>query len=89
MIWYDRGRYGISAVPTLMHGRYVKGCGLAIVATLLPFICVQSHYNLLDRSPEREIMPFCGAERLGMMTYSPLAIGLLTGRFRHGVSPPA
>ena len=55
---------------------------------LAPFICVQNHYNLLDRSPERELMPFCGAEGLGIMTYSPLAVGLLTGRFRHGVSPP-
>ena len=56
---------------------------------LAPFICVQDHYNLLDRSPERELMPFCGAEGLGIMTYSPLAVGLLTGRFRHGVSPPS
>ena len=55
---------------------------------LAPFICVQNHYNLLDRSPERELMPFCGAEGLGIMTYSPLAVGLLTGRFRHGISPP-
>ena len=55
---------------------------------LAPFICVQNHYNLLDRSPERELMSFCSAEGLGIMTYSPLAVGLLTGRFRHGVSPP-
>lgn len=66
-----------------------KGLWISERRNLAPFICVQNHYNLLDRSPEREIMPFCRAEGLGMMTYSPLAIGLLTGRFRHGVAPPA
>ena len=65
-----------------------QGLWISDSRNLAPFICVQSHYNLLDRSPEREIMPFCRAEGLGMMTYSPLAVGLLTGRFRHGVSPP-
>ena len=65
-----------------------KGLWISDRRNLAPFICVQNHYNLLDRSPEREIMPFCGAEGLGMMTYSPLAIGLLTGRFRHGTPPP-
>ncbi len=64
-----------------------KGLWISDRRNLVPFICVQNHYNLLDRSPEQEIMPFCRAEGLGMMTYSPLAIGLLTGQFRHGVSP--
>ena len=65
-----------------------KGLWISDRRNLAPFICVQSHYNLLERSPEREVMPFCRAEGLGMMTYSPLAIGLLTGRFRHGAPPP-
>ena len=65
-----------------------QGLWISDRRNLTPFICVQNHYNLLDRSPERDIMPFCRAEGLGMMTYSPLAVGLLTGRFRHGVSPP-
>ena len=65
-----------------------KGLWISDCRNLVPFICVQNHYNLLDRSLEREIMPFCRTEGLGMMTYSPLAIGLLTGRFRYGVSPP-
>ena len=56
---------------------------------LTPFMCVQNPYNLLRRWPERELMPFCRAYGLGMMTFSPLAIGLLSGRFRHGAPPPA
>lgn len=54
---------------------------------LASFVCVQNYYNLLDRSLEQELIPFCREERLGMMAFSPLAIGLLTGRFRHGQPP--
>jgi aryl-alcohol dehydrogenase-like predicted oxidoreductase len=52
------------------------------------FSGVQNYYNLLDRSLEREMMPFCREEGLGIMAFSPLAVGLLTGRFRHGEPPP-
>jgi aryl-alcohol dehydrogenase-like predicted oxidoreductase len=53
-----------------------------------PFACVQNYYNLLDRSLESEMLPFCRARGLGVMAYSPLAIGLLSGRFRSGTPPP-
>jgi len=55
---------------------------------LAPFICVQDHYNLLDRRIERELVPLCRAEGLGIMTYSGVAVGLLTGHYRHGQPPP-
>ena len=65
-----------------------KALWVSDLRNLTPFICVQNYYNLLDRSLELEMMPFCRAEGLGMMTYSPVAIGLLTGRFRHSAPPP-
>ena len=58
-------------------------------AGLTPFIGVQNHYNLLRRSPERELLPFCREQELGVMTYSPLAVGLLSGRFRRDTPPPS
>ena len=51
-------------------------------------ILMQNAYNLLDRGFEREMLPFCRAERLGVMAYSPLALGLLTGFYRPGKPPP-
>ena len=57
-------------------------------AGLTPFIGVQDHYNLLRRSPERDLLPFCRQQGLGVMTYSPLAVGLLSGRFRRDTPPP-
>ncbi|MCL4507028.1 MAG: aldo/keto reductase [Chloroflexi bacterium] len=54
------------------------------------FIGIQPQYNLLNRAEvEPELMPLCRKYGLGMMTYSPLAIGLLTGLFRRGQPPPA
>lgn len=54
------------------------------------FIGIQPQYNLLNRSEvEPELMPLVRRHGLGVMTYSPLAIGLLTGRFRRGQPPPA
>src|SRR2546430_1887555 len=53
------------------------------------FIGIQPQYNLLNRQEvEPELMPLCRKHGLGMMTYSPLAIGLLTGRFRRGQPAP-
>lgn len=45
-------------------------------------------YNLLDRTPELEVLPFCREEQVGFFAYSPLAVGLLTGFYRPGRPPP-
>ena len=54
------------------------------------FAGIQPQYNLINRAEvEPELMPLARKHGLGVMTYSPLAIGLLTGRFRRGQPPPA
>ncbi len=42
------------------------------------FVSMQNHYNLLYREEEREMIPLCGEEGLGVIPWSPLARGLLT-----------
>ena len=66
-----------------------KGLWTSDRRNLVPFVGVQHPYNLLNRSLEKEMMPLCRAEGLGIMTYSPLAVGLLTGIFRNDAQPPA
>jgi aryl-alcohol dehydrogenase-like predicted oxidoreductase len=57
---------------------------------LEPVVCLQNQYSLLHRwTVEPELLPLCRRYGLGLMTYSPLAIGLLSGRFRRGEAPPA
>ena len=45
---------------------------------------VQLKYNLLERGVEKDVLPICEANRLSLHAYSPLAAGLLTGRFAAG-----
>jgi aryl-alcohol dehydrogenase-like predicted oxidoreductase len=44
-----------------------------------PFVSMQNHYNLLYREEEREMLPLCREEGLGVIPWSPLARGLLAG----------
>jgi len=50
---------------------------------------LQPPYNLLNREAERELFPFCRDNQLGVMSYSPLAGGFLTGKYADGVPAPA
>ncbi|MFI5954357.1 aldo/keto reductase [Cryptosporangium sp. NPDC051539] len=51
---------------------------------LAPLVGVQTEYSLAERSAEREMLPMAQAHGLGAVTYSPLAGGLLTGKYRRG-----
>jgi aryl-alcohol dehydrogenase-like predicted oxidoreductase len=55
---------------------------------LTPFVSVQPRYNILDRAIERELLPFCRQYGIGIIPYSPLAGGILTGKYRLGEAPP-
>ncbi len=52
-----------------------------------PVVC-QPYYNLLNRMPEVEILPACGNYGLGVVPYSPIARGVLTGKYAPGATPP-
>src|SRR5512143_622574 len=51
-----------------------------------PVVC-QPYYNLLNRMPEIEVLPACDYYGLGVVPYSPIARGVLTGKYRPGVVP--
>jgi aryl-alcohol dehydrogenase-like predicted oxidoreductase len=50
-----------------------------------PLAATQVEYSLLERGVEREVLPACGWAGLGVLAYSPLGRGVLTGKYRHGV----
>jgi aryl-alcohol dehydrogenase-like predicted oxidoreductase len=56
---------------------------------LVRFVCEQSPYNLLDRRVENELLPMVRRFGLGLITWSPLAMGMLAGRYADGDAPPA
>jgi aryl-alcohol dehydrogenase-like predicted oxidoreductase len=47
-----------------------------------PIVSAQHLYNLLRRDIEREVLPACDAEGVGMICWSPLAAGMLSGKYR-------
>jgi len=53
-----------------------------------PVVC-QPYYNAMNRQPEVEILPACHHFGLGVAAYSPLARGVLTGKYTPGQEPPA
>ncbi|HYG91131.1 MAG TPA: aldo/keto reductase [Azospirillum sp.] len=53
-----------------------------------PVAC-QPYYNAMNRMPEVEVLPACGHYGLGVVPYSPLARGVLTGKYPPGDEPPA
>jgi len=53
------------------------------------FVCEQPPYNLLDRRIERELLPMARTFGYGIIPWSPLAGGLLTGKYSRGNPPPS
>ena len=53
-----------------------------------PFMCLQPQYNLLCRSTEWEVIPVCQNEGLGVIPWSPLRGGWLSGKYRRGLTAP-
>jgi len=52
------------------------------------FVCVQPLYNVVNRDIEVELLPLCREHGLGVVTYSPLARGVLTGKYAPDQPPP-
>lgn len=53
------------------------------------FVVIQAHYHLLERGLEREMLPYCANQEVGLVPYFPLAGGFLTGKYQPGQPAPA
>jgi aryl-alcohol dehydrogenase-like predicted oxidoreductase len=59
----------------------------AVAARGARFVCGQHMYNLVHRDIEREILPACAAQGMSVVVWSPLAGGLLTGKYSRSAEP--
>jgi aryl-alcohol dehydrogenase-like predicted oxidoreductase len=66
----------------------VRAIGRSETLRLARFDSVQPRYNLLFRQIEREMLPFCSEEGVGVIPYNPLAGGLLSGKHSRTAPPP-
>ncbi|MCW5772214.1 MAG: aldo/keto reductase [Rhodospirillaceae bacterium] len=76
---------GVSNHRAWRIARLVEACRRAGVPA--PIVC-QPYYNAMNRQPEVEVLPCCGHYGLGVVPYSPLARGVLTGKYPPGAPPP-
>ena len=67
--------------------RVARALGRSELLGVVRFESVQPRYNLLFRQIERELLPLCEEERIGVIPYNPLAGGLLTGKHARGGAP--
>jgi 1-deoxyxylulose-5-phosphate synthase len=75
-----KARYlGASSMPAW---RFAKLLYTADACGWTRFVTMQNHYNLVYREEEREMIPFCLDQGIGVLPWSPLARGLLAGKRR-------
>jgi aryl-alcohol dehydrogenase-like predicted oxidoreductase len=61
---------------------------LADTSQLARMATVQPPYNLVQRDIEQDLLPLCAQQEIGVISYSPLAAGFLTGKYRPGQRVP-
>ena len=69
--------------------RVARALGRSEALGLVRFDSVQPRYNLLFRQVERELLPLCQEEGVGVIPYNPIAGGLLSGKHRREAGPAA
>lgn len=79
-------RFGVSNA-TLSDVQAVHSIAGSSLASRFEY--VQNEYSLLATSDAQELIPYCAEHRLRYIAFSPLAGGLLTGKYRLGEAPPA
>jgi len=69
--------------------RLVDSLWLSRSLGLEKFVALQAQYSLIERGLEREHVPACAKFGLGILPWSPLAAGFLTGKYKKDAAPPA
>jgi aryl-alcohol dehydrogenase-like predicted oxidoreductase len=82
-----QGKILYPAVSNWAAWQIATALGISTREGLARFALIQPMYNLVRRQAEVEILPLAAAEQLGVVTYSPLGGGLLTGKYGTRMRP--
>jgi aryl-alcohol dehydrogenase-like predicted oxidoreductase len=83
----DDGLVRYLGASTMTGYRFTKALYAADVAGHRRFDCMQPEYNAVDRHEEATLLPVCAGEGVGVIPWSPLAGGVLTGNYERGTDP--
>jgi aryl-alcohol dehydrogenase-like predicted oxidoreductase len=76
-----QGKILYPAVSNWAAWQITKALGISAKEQLARFELIQPMYNLVKRQAEVEILPMAASEQMGVISYSPLGAGLLTGKY--------
>ncbi len=74
------GKVRYLGASSMFAWQFMKALGLQRAHGWAEFVSMQPHYNLLYREEEREMLPLCQSEGIGVLPWSPLARGNLAGK---------
>ncbi|MPZ60042.1 MAG: aldo/keto reductase [Propionibacteriales bacterium] len=83
----EAGKARYVGASSMFAWQFAKAQYTAEAAGLTRFVSMQNHYNLVYREEEREMIPLCVDQGVGIIPWSPLARGLLTGTRERGGPP--
>jgi len=78
------GKVRYIGASSTMSWQFAKALYLADLHGWTRFVSMQNHYNLVYREEEREMIPLCVEEGIGLIPWSPLARGFLAGNRKRG-----
>jgi aryl-alcohol dehydrogenase-like predicted oxidoreductase len=85
----DQGKVRYVGCSNYTAWQMVKALGVADLRGLPRFVSTQVYYSLQERTLEHEILPACLDQGVGVLVWSPLAGGLLSGKYRRDQEAPA
>src|SRR5262245_2179360 len=84
-----QGKVRYIGVSNWQAWKIAKALGISEFKNLARFDTLQAYYSIASRDIERELIPLLEAERVGLLVWSPLAGGLLSGKFSREKQTPA
>ncbi len=85
----ESGKVRYLGASTMAGWQFSKALYTAEMNNWDRFVCLQPEYNLVDRHEEANLLPICADEGIGVIPWSPLAGGFLTGKYERDSTVPA
>ena len=82
-----QGTVGYIGASSMWVWQFAKALFTSDRFGIARFVSMQNHYNLCYREEEREMIPLCKDQGIGLIPWSPLGRGFLTGRYKRGKTP--
>jgi aryl-alcohol dehydrogenase-like predicted oxidoreductase len=83
----NEGKVRYIGASTMPNWKFQRALYTADVENYERFVCMQPEYNAVDRHEEANLLPVCKAEGAGVIPWSPLAGGFLTGKYERDSDP--